>query len=101
MSKKIKISVRLTETEHAHLKEQSANAGLKMEPFVRRLIMAQEIRPRPPDSYAALLRELSAIGNNINQLARGANSTHEVTPEQLIQARYLAGAAWRLLKERM
>ena len=98
MSKIIKISVRLTETEHAHLKEQSANAGLKMEPFVRRLIMGQEIRPRPPDSYAALLRELSAIGN---KLARVANSTHEVTPEQLIQARYLAGAAWKRVKEKI
>ena len=72
-----------------------------MEPFVRRLIMAQEIRPRPPDTYAALLRELSAIGNNINQLARVANSTHEVTPEQLIQARYLAGAAWKRVKEKI
>lgn len=72
-----------------------------MEPFVRRLIMGQEIRPRPPDSYAALLRELSAIGNNINQLARVANSTHEVTPEQLIQARYLAGAAWKRVKEKI
>lgn len=101
MPKKIKISVRLTETEHAHLKEQSANAGLKMEPFVRRLIMAQEIRPRPPDEYTALLRELSAIGNNINQLARVANSTRTATPAQIMRAQELAGAAWRLLKERM
>ena len=99
MPRRIKISVRLSAEEHAYLKQQSANAGLKMEPFVRRLIMGKEIRPRPPDTYAALLRELSAIGSNLNQIARVANTTREATPEQLVQAQALVAAAWKLLKE--
>lgn len=99
MPRRIKISVRLSAEEHTHLKAQAANAGLKMEPFVRRLIMGKEIYPRSPDTYAALLRELSAIGNNLNQIARVANSTREATPEQLTQAQALVAAAWKLLKE--
>lgn len=95
------LHVFLSEPEQRRLQENAAASGLSRSEYIRRLIMGQEIRPRPPDEYAALLRELSAIGNNINQLAHTANITHEVTPEQLTQARELAGAAWRLLKERM
>lgn len=62
------ILVRLNEPEYRYLKKQLATSGLKQEPFIRSLIMGISIRPRPPDGYAALLRELSAIGNNINQI---------------------------------
>ena len=95
------IGLWLDDGEHQHLTRQCAVTGLTASAFVRKCVMGTELRPRPPDTYAALLRELSAIGNNINQLARVANSTHEVTPEQLIQARYLAGAAWKRVKEKI
>ena len=36
---------------------------------------------RNPEA-AALIRELSAIGNNLNQLIRHANSTGELGPER-------------------
>ena len=41
---KVKFTVRLTNKEHAHLKKQADNAGLKMEPYIRRLIAGKEIR---------------------------------------------------------
>ena len=66
------ITLRLNAREHAHLREQADTTGLKMEPLIRQLILGVELRPRPPDTYAALLRELSAIGNNVNQLAHAA-----------------------------
>lgn len=61
------VSVWLTEQEHDHLKKQAELAGLGIDPFVRNLIQGINLRPRPPDQYAALLCELSAIGNNINR----------------------------------
>ena len=70
----IKISVRLNEQEHEHLKKQAAISGYPMEPFIRALIMGVNLRPRPPDEYAEIRRQLAAIGNNINQLARKANA---------------------------
>ncbi len=39
-----------------------------VDPFIRNLVANVQLRPKPPDTYAALLRELSAIGRNINQL---------------------------------
>ena len=95
------ITIRLTADEYAHVKQLSKSSGLKMEPAIRALVMGVNLYPRPPDEYAEIRRQLAAIGNNINQLARVANSTHEVTPEQLIQARYLAGAAWKRVKEKI
>ena len=71
------ITLRLSADEYSHLKQQTEMTGLKMEPLLRQLIMGVNLRPRPPDSYSALLRELSAIGNNINQLAHQANARDE------------------------
>ena len=56
------------------LKTNAAACALKMEPYIRKLIMGNVVRPRPPDEYVKLLREINAIGNNINQLARKANA---------------------------
>ena len=85
-NKKIKLSVRVTPKEHAHLKKQADNAGLKMEPFIRKLIMGTEIRPRPPDEYRRILFELSAIGNHVNQIAHIANAERHISTEKLNEA---------------
>ena len=68
------ILIRLTSKEKAHLKKQSELAGLKMEPFIRKLIMGTEISPRLPDEYRKILYQLSAIGNSVNQIAHIANA---------------------------
>ena len=68
-----KLTLRLTETEYQHLCKQAEITGLKKEPLLRKLIVGTNLRPRPPDTYAALLRELSAIGNNVNQIAHAVN----------------------------
>ncbi|MFR3921660.1 MAG: relaxase/mobilization nuclease domain-containing protein [Dysosmobacter welbionis] len=68
------ITLRLDAAHYARLTETARTAGLKIEPMLRQLIMGVNLRPRPPDTYAALLRELNAIGNNVNQLAYQANA---------------------------
>ena len=57
------ITLRLDAAHYARLTETARTAGLKIEPMLRQLIMGVNLRPRPPDTYAALLRELNAIGN--------------------------------------
>ena len=54
-----RISLRLDSAEYEHLKQLSADTGLKMEPVLRRLIVGAELRPRPPDELPELLRQLS------------------------------------------
>ena len=64
----------LSDAELTHLRQQCQITGLNTNTYLRKLIMGEHLCPRPPDAYAALLRELSAIGNNINQLAVKANA---------------------------
>ena len=61
--------------------------------------MGIQLRPRPPDEYAALLRELSAIGNNVNQLAHQANVQGEATRQEITEAAMLVRQAWRRVKD--
>ena len=88
---KVKISVRLTEKEHNFLKRQAEICGLKMEPYIRKLIMGKEILPRPPDEYYKILREINAIGNNINQIAYIANSQKQISAENINRAVKMVG----------
>ena len=59
------IGLWLGDAEYRHLLKQCALSGLNTSALLRHSIMGVNIQPRPPDTYAALLRELSAIGNNV------------------------------------
>ena len=93
------VSVWLNAKELEYLKQQSKISGLGIDPFIRNLIMGVQLHPRPPDTYAALLRELSAIGNNVNQLAHQANARGEATRQEITEAAMLVRQAWRLVKD--
>ena len=93
------ITLRLDAAHYARLTETAQTAGLKLEPMLRQLIMGVTLRPRPPDTYAALLRELNAIGNNVNQLAHQANARGEATQEEIAVAVHLVQEAVQLVRD--
>ena len=96
-----KQTVRLTAEEYTQLKALSEKTGMSMESVIRQLIMGVRLRPRPTDEYAAILRELSAIGNNINQIACWANATKGISGSGIDHAVALVNRAWQLVKESM
>ena len=83
------------------MKEQAKKAGLGMDPFIRNLVAGVQLRPRPPDEVAALVRELHAIGNNANQIAHWANAQKSASEEEIRRAAALVYEAARLVKERL
>lgn len=93
------IGVWLGDQEFAHLNNQCAITGLSTSALVRQAITGTQLRPRPPDEYAALLRELAAIGNNINQIAHWANARKSIHEAEIVDAAVLANKAWRLVKD--
>ena len=95
----IKISVRLNEEEYIHLKQLSETAGLKMEPLIRQLILGRDVKPRPPENLAALLRQMSAMGNNINQNAKVANSSKFIRSEDMEAIQKMQDELWQSIKE--
>ena len=94
----IKISVRLNEQEHEHLKKQARLSGYPMEPFIRALIMDVRLKPHPPDEYRELLREMSAIGNNVNQIAKASNAKGYVSKEDVAQITEMQKQLWLKVK---
>lgn len=89
----------MNEAEYKHLKAQAQIAGMGIDPFIRNLVAGVQLRPRPPGEYAALLRELAAIGNNINQIAHWANAKKSIHEAEIVEASILANKAWRLVKD--
>ena len=89
----------MSDKEYSHLQEQCDASGLNASALMRKLIMGVQLRPRPPDTYAALLRELSAIGNNINQIAYWANAQKSILEPEIVEAAVLAKEAYKLVKE--
>ena len=94
-----RVSLRLDSKEYAHLKQLSIDTGLKMEPVIRRLIVGAELRPRPPDELAELLRQLSGMAVNINQIAKVANASGFVRMDEIAHIKMMQGMLWRAVKE--
>ena len=91
--------MRLNEQEHAHLKRLSETTGLKMEPLIRQLILGRDVKPRPPENLAELLRQISAVGNNINQIAKVANSSKFIRSEDMEAIQKMQDELWQAIKE--
>ena len=93
-----KITVRLTDAERDHLLAQEELAGMKIEPFVRNVILGVQMQPRPKEEWAELLRQTSGIANNINQITKRANSGEPVTEEMLRLIADMQAQIWDKLK---
>ena len=88
----------MDETEYRHLQEQCSVTGLSVSVLLRKLIAGVQLRPRPPGEYTKLLRELSAIGNNVNQIAYWANARKSIHEAEIVDAVQLVRKAWELVK---
>ena len=93
------IGLWLDDTEYKHLLKQCDRSSLNASALIRHSIMGVNIQPKPPDIYAALLRELSAIGNNVNQIAYWANAAKSISKAELAETTALVKQAWRLVKD--
>lgn len=92
------VLIRLSMKEKEKLKSDASACSLKMEPYIRKLIMGKEIRPRPPDEYVKLLREINAIGNNINQIAHIANAERHITQNKIEEVLHLQDEIMRAVR---
>lgn len=74
MNKRIKKQFWLSPQEVAELKRKAELAGISETAVVRLLIRGYEPREKPDGNFYEAMRKLSAIGNNINQLAAKAHT---------------------------
>lgn len=74
MNKRIKKQFWLLPQEVTELKRKAELAGISETAVIRLLIHGYEPREKPDERFYAAMRNLSAIGNNINQLAAKAHA---------------------------
>ena len=91
-----RVEIHLTEEEHRHLKKQVSYTGLSTESFIRSLIMGLTLYPRPPDEYAEIRRQLAAIGNNINQIARTVHARGFASGEDIAAITAAQETIWNI-----
>ena len=92
------VTFRMTEQEHAHLKHQVSISTLNMETFIRVVLAGEHVTQRSPEQWVEILRELQRIGNNINQIAKIANITERVMPEEIEKIQQMQSDIWRKVK---
>jgi hypothetical protein len=71
----IRAQVWLNEAESQRLRDNAKKTGLSQENYLRSLINGYTPKELPPIDFYIMMRELRAIGSNINQLAVKANTT--------------------------
>lgn len=88
------ILLRLSDEEWNYLKKNVALTGLSTQSYLRARIQGVELKPRPPEIAATINRELSAVGININQIARAVNSRNFVQVSDLNEIKRLLQQLW-------
>lgn len=68
------ISTRIAEIEYYALKKRASDAGVTLSKFCRSVLLTGKVVQRISPEDGKVLRLLSNEANNINQLARKANS---------------------------
>lgn len=83
MTKRIKRQFWLTEEENRELKRKAKLSGLSDTAVIRILLKGYEPRENPDDRFYEVIRELSAIGNNLNQLTAKAHALGFIEADKL------------------
>lgn len=73
-----------------------AISGFPTEVYLRALIAGEKMRPRPPNEYAEIRRQLAAIGNNINQITRAVNARGFASHEDIAAVTAAQETIWNI-----
>mgnify|MGYP002674553936 CR=1 FL=1 len=93
-----RFSVWLDGKECRHFDKQASASGLNKEEYLRSLIMGREIRPKPCEHHQALLRQISGVCNNVNQIARYCNSKQQADFQSIYEVKKLVNRLFEQLK---
>lgn len=64
----------MTYDEYYNLKSKAEKVGYSISELVRMLASNYEPREKPPEKFYESIKQIRAVGNSLNQLARKANA---------------------------
>lgn len=75
------ISLRLDEIEYKRIIKLATIANMSVSNYLRKAALSKEIKPRFSAHEKAYFQNLSAIGNNINQLSKYYNAKNGIVDD--------------------
>ena len=69
-----KVSLKMATEEYYLLKSKARMAGITISEYIRSVIRKSEVIQRLSPEHMGYIRQLSGMANNINQIARKANT---------------------------
>lgn len=83
IKRKERITIRYTNTEMKLIRKITGEAGIEMAEFVRSCSLNYRMQPRLTPEQTKIYLQLAGMANNLNQLAKAANSREILTGEIL------------------
>jgi hypothetical protein len=74
LQRPIQVIVRLNADEHQKLKRYAQKTGYSQSAYFRALLHKNVPKEKPDERFYEAMRQLAAIGNSMNQIARKANA---------------------------
>ena len=90
---------RLSEYELQKLSEGAAAAGMNESKYVRELILHGGVDATHAEDRKNLIRQISGIATNINQMAKRCNETEWITNRNVCDMTHALGEVLGLLKQ--
>ena len=88
--------VRFNRKEAQDLVAKAKKACLSEAGLIRLLIRGYEPKEKPDDRFYDVMRELSSIGNNINQIARTVNARGFASKEEIAAITAAQETIWNI-----
>lgn len=74
----LEFHIRLNDIEYDKLEEMSLKSKMTKSDVIRKLILEKEIKEKPGYEFYEVMKELSKIGVNLNQIAYRANKNNSI-----------------------
>ena len=74
----IRIQVRLSDIEYRKLLDDIDRSKETISSYIRKLIIGTQLKEKPDYEFYNVMKELTKIGVNLNQIAHKANSTNVI-----------------------
>ena len=78
----LRIDVMLNEIEYKKLMDDVEREKTSYSDYVRKLIMKAELKEKPDYEFYNVMKELTKIGINLNQLAKKANTLNFIDKDE-------------------
>ncbi len=78
-----RLEIKLSDEELSVIKKKAESANLSLSAYIRRMGTIGEIKFFDSDVFRSLIDQIRWYGNNINQIAKTANSTGNISAKDI------------------